>query len=117
MTSTTLLILMGFAAALLWLAWRARPDPVQIAAARQALSRGATLIDVRTAAEFRSGHISGARNLPLASLGERLSAVGGTETEIVLCCASGSRSRAAASLLRQAGYGQVHDAGAMRHLR
>ena len=38
-------------------------------AARQLVSEGALLVDVRTPMEFHSGHIQGAVNLPLDQIG------------------------------------------------
>lgn len=117
MSTTTAFILASFAALLVWRAMRARPDPAAIANAREALARGARLIDVRSPAEFQSGHVQGARNLPLQSLSARISEVGPPDAEVVLCCASGSRSRSAAGILRRAGYQHVLDAGALRNLQ
>ena len=114
---STTFIVAAFAALLLWRAWRSRPDPARIAAAREALARGARLIDVRTASEFRSGHVKGATNLPVNALRARIQEVGATEEEIVLCCASGARSRSAAAILRSAGYSRVLDAGAISNLQ
>lgn len=68
---------------------------------------GAVLLDVRSAGEYRSGHVSGALNLPLHLLTpETLRATVGprTETTILLVCASGGRSRAAAAKLRDSGW-------------
>jgi thiosulfate/3-mercaptopyruvate sulfurtransferase len=79
-----------------------------------------TVLDVRTEAEFtgragypcdpRQGHIPGARHLDVAlllelSLEEVRDAVGRpVGAEIVAYCHSGSRSDAAAGILRAAGY-------------
>jgi thiosulfate/3-mercaptopyruvate sulfurtransferase len=79
-----------------------------------------TILDVRSAAEFtgeagypcdpRQGHIPGARNLDVSELMGRTveevrELVGLPEgAEIVAYCHSGSRSAAAAEVLRAAGY-------------
>ncbi len=61
------------------------------------------LLDVRQPEEFRLGHISGAKLIPLGELGKRLREVpqGG---EIVCICATGHRSVPAVRELIAAGY-------------
>lgn len=58
-----------------------------------------TIIDVRTAAEFRGGHAANSLNIPLDELSKRIEEVKKMKTPIVLCCASGGRSAQAAYLL------------------
>jgi len=67
------------------------------------------LIDVRTPAEYRSGHISGATSIPLDELNpERLHKdlgdyQAGHERPLYLACLSGVRARQAAERLKLAG--------------
>lgn len=68
------------------------------------------LIDVRTPEEFASGHIPGSVNIPVDSLGQRLSEVP-QDKPVVLYCRSGNRSNQAAQILDQAGYTQIYDLG------
>ncbi len=70
------------------------------------------LIDVRTPEEFASGHISGAVNIPLDSLQNRLSEVPQDEA-VVVYCRSGNRSSQAARILEQAGYSNIYDLGGL----
>jgi rhodanese-related sulfurtransferase len=68
----------------------------------------ALVVDVRSVEEFRSGHILNARNIPLAQLDSRLSDLERyKEKPVILACESGSRSGAAASVLRKHGFAQV----------
>jgi rhodanese-related sulfurtransferase len=69
-----------------------------------------TLIDVRTAEEFMSGHIPGAINLDVQTLEQRLNRVP-TDRPVVLYCRSGNRSGQAAQLLQQAGYSDLYNLG------
>lgn len=69
-----------------------------------------TLLDVRTADEFRGGHIPGAVNISLQDLPQKLKRVS-TAKPVVLYCRSGNRSATAAKLLLQAGYTDVFDLG------
>ena len=76
-----------------------------------AASPGAILMDVRTPQEYQDGHIPGSRNVPLYSLDEVDSLTNNKDTALYLYCHSGSRSRQAASLLRQMGYTNAKNIG------
>jgi rhodanese-related sulfurtransferase len=71
------------------------------------VQQGAMIIDVRTPAEFKGGHVKGAVNIPLQSLQASFSKIPKNKT-IITCCASGMRSGSAKSLLKSAGY-TVHN--------
>ena len=63
----------------------------------QLVKEGALLIDVRTLAEFRRGHINNAMHIPLNELSMRVKEIekrlGGDKSKpIVLYCQSGRRS-------------------------
>lgn len=81
----------------------------------EALAAGATIVDVRTPEEFRTGAYAGATNIPLQSLQGRLTEIP-KDRPVVLYCASGGRSGAGASLLKQAGYDQVINAGGLHQM-
>lgn len=68
------------------------------------------LLDVRTPEEFAEGHIPGAVNISVQTLGQRLAEVP-QDVPVVIYCRSGNRSAAAASLLAQAGYTDIYDMG------
>jgi metal-sulfur cluster biosynthetic enzyme/rhodanese-related sulfurtransferase len=62
------------------------------------------VLDVRTPAEFASGHIPDARLLPLDELEDRLPELPPKDTPILVHCAAGGRSAAACELLGQRGW-------------
>lgn len=62
-----------------------------------------TLLDVRTPAEFASGHIAGSRNVPLNQLREKAEELSSAGEPIVIICRSGVRARTAHTILREAG--------------
>lgn len=64
----------------------------------------ATIIDVRTPAEFAGGHVAGSVNIPLNEIPARMEELK-RKKNIVLCCASGNRSGQAAAFLKQNGIG------------
>jgi len=72
---------------------------------------GAVLADVRTPEEYRTGHIPGSKNIPLQSLAKIVSIAENKDTPLFVYCASGARSRQAASALQQMGYTQVKNLG------
>ncbi len=81
----------------------------------QKIKAGATVVDVRSEAEFRRGGYPGAVNVPLQALSAKLHRFP-KDRPIVVYCASGSRSAFAARILRKAGYADVSNAGGFHHL-
>jgi hydroxyacylglutathione hydrolase len=73
--------------------------------ARLAAGGGPTVLDVRTAAEWRQGHLSGALHVPGGEVAERLDEL--PPGPLAVVCAGGYRSAAVASLLQRDGRRQV----------
>lgn len=72
------------------------------------MNQGALLVDVRTQAEFDSGHIIDARHVPqeqVAQAGETLKRF--KDKVVITCCESGMRSGAAARVLKTQGFTKV----------
>jgi phage shock protein E len=91
----------------------AKRAPPEVVAAK--LKAGATILDVRSEAEFRGGTYRGAINVPLQILSSKLDRIP-RDRPVVVFCASGSRSAMAARLLRKAGYADVSNAGGLGHM-
>ena len=70
------------------------------------------VVDVRQPEEFRTGHIVGAKLIPLGELSQRLTDLP-KDKEIVCVCATGSRSRSATKMLMREGYTAVNMNGGM----
>ena len=87
----------------------ARGTAIDGPGAHALVAQGATLVDVRTPGEWRSGHIEGAVLIPIDELGGRLGEIPRDRT-VVVYCASGARSAQAAAILGAAGY-TVRDLG------
>ncbi|HOX32078.1 MAG TPA: rhodanese-like domain-containing protein [Spirochaetales bacterium] len=83
---------------------------------RDKIKAGALVVDVRTPDEFADGAYPGAVNIPLNALPSRMAELGPKERCVVLYCASGARSAQAARLLKQAGYGDVINAGGLEDM-
>lgn len=78
------------------------------------LDKGAVVIDVRTPAEYQSGHVKGSKNIPLDSIGKRVNEIKQMNKPVILCCASGMRSGQATSLLKNAGVDCINGGGWMK---
>ena len=78
--------------------------------------QGAKIIDVRSEAEYKSGHINGSQNIPLQKIGNHLKKIASLNTTIILCCASGMRSNQATSMLKSEGV-DAYNGGGWRPLR
>lgn len=75
-------------------------------------------IDVRTIEEFRTDHVEGDANIPLAELtAAKLTAQYGKDAELMLYCRSGNRAGQAKELLDAAGFTSVTNAGGIDDVR
>jgi rhodanese-related sulfurtransferase len=61
------------------------------------------LLDVRTPAEYKQGHVSGAELIPLDELSAKMSRIP-KDREVICICESGSRSSVATRQLSSLGY-------------
>jgi phage shock protein E len=77
---------------------------------KELIEQGATVIDVRTPAEFAGGNYKGSTNIPLDRITAELDALKKLKQPLVLVCRSGARSGQAASFLSQNGI-DAHNGG------
>jgi len=84
---------------------------VDNAAAMQLINhKNALVLDVREESEFHSGHILGAKLIPLIKLKERIGELERfRDKPIVVVCRSGNRSATATALLGNREFGQVYN--------
>lgn len=76
------------------------------------------VLDVRTAAEWASGHIPGAQHIPIDDLDKQMHAVTRDGTPMFVICAGGGRSAAASKQLSDRGYLNVFNVeGGMKSWR
>lgn len=76
----------------------------------QLVKEGAVVVDVRSPGEFASGSRPGSLNIPLGEISRRAKELD-KEKPVILCCASGARSGAAAGILKSLGFRNVVNAG------
>ncbi len=60
-------------------------------------------IDVRTPAEYKSGHVKQFKNMPLQSLKNQVNTLD-KDKEVVIICRSGNRSMSACRILKKEGF-------------
>lgn len=76
------------------------------------------IVDVRSAMEFRSGHIRGAVNVPLEQLPQKVNEIPGIgQVPVVFYCRSGNRSGQAVRYLRQTGINKIYDGGGFEDMQ
>lgn len=83
----------------------------------EALPEHATLIDVRSPAEFALGHVEAALSIPLVLLSHEIGkAVPDKDAPIIVYCLSGGRSASARTQLLGMGYRNVFNGGGVANL-
>jgi phage shock protein E len=78
---------------------------------KEALRKGALIIDVRSPGEFDRGKIPESVNIPVDRIpinSERLKSM---KRPIIFCCSSGDRSNQAVQLMKQKGVKEVYNGG------
>lgn len=85
-----------------------QPMAQQELASRLARPGAPLVLDVRSAEEYRAGHVAGAINIPYLQIGARLNELNASrDRDIVVYCESGPRAETAEARLRQAGFDRV----------
>lgn len=78
---------------------------------KEAIKKGAVIIDVRTPHEYDRGKVPGSVNIPVDRMPISIERIKGMKKPIVLCCASGARSGKAKGILTAAGLSDIHNGG------
>ena len=72
----------------------------------------AHIVDVRSPDEFASGHLIGAKNIPMDRLKDDLGkSISDKKRPLILVCASGMRSQKAVGVAKAQGFEQAHSLG------
>ena len=103
-------VAIGSGGMLLWpLVQGATAGSLTAAGAVQLINREkAVVIDVSEAEEFAAAHMTGARNIPLGQLEDKLpAAVKNKTVPLILVCASGARANRALPVAKKLGYEQA----------
>ena len=78
---------------------------------KNALKRGAAIIDVRTAHEYDRGKVPGSVNIPLDRISVSIERIKEIKKPVIVCCESGVRSGSAKKMLNAAGIEDVYNGG------
>ena len=78
---------------------------------KDALLKGAAVIDVRTVNEYDGGKVPGSINIPVERIASSIDRLKGMRRPLVFCCTSGSRSGKAVSIAKQNGIKEVYNGG------
>ena len=78
---------------------------------KDALLRGAVIIDVRSAAEFDRGKIPGSVNIPVDRISINSERIKAMNIPIIFCCTSGDRSNQAILMMKEKGLKEVYNGG------
>lgn len=76
--------------------------------AADAIRAGAAIIDVRTPAEYKQGHVKGSINIPLNELQGKVKKINTKVQPVILCCRSGARAESAKSMLQAKGIESIN---------
>lgn len=77
---------------------------------KKLVDNGALIVDVRTTAEFQSGHIKGSINIPVDQIKSKVEQLKAKNKPVITCCKSGARSGMAKSILKAQGI-EVYNGG------
>lgn len=80
---------------------------VNVIEAKQLITQGAQLIDVRENHEWESGHVPTAKHIPLGTLPTLIDEID-RSIPTILCCRAGSRSSRATTFLIEQGFNAIN---------
>lgn len=78
---------------------------------KEALRKGAIIIDVRSAGEFDQGKIPDSINIPVDRIAINAQRIKEMNRPVIFCCTSGDRSSQAIQLMKQKGVKDVYNGG------
>lgn len=68
------------------------------------------IIDVRTNQEYKNGHIDKAKNIPVSEFRNKINTISKYKDKtVIVYCASGARSKSAASILYKEGFENIYN--------
>jgi len=78
---------------------------------KEAIKKGAVIIDVRTAHEYDNGKVPGSINIPVDRISTNVERIRSMKKPVIVVCESGSRSSTAKNILKSAGVEEVYNGG------
>ena len=77
---------------------------------KEAIRKGAVVIDVRTPHEYDSGRIPSSVNIPVDRISANVERIRSMKKAVIVCCESGMRANTAKNILKSAGV-EVYNGG------
>ena len=78
---------------------------------KDAIRKGAIIIDVRSGIEYDRGHIPDAFHIPVDRIKANAARLKEAKRPIIICCSKGDRSSQAVQILRSKGLKHVYNGG------
>ena len=78
---------------------------------KEALKKGAVIVDVRTPHEYDHGRVPGSINIPVDRISVNVERIRSMKKPVIVCCESGARSSTAKNMLKSAGIQEVYNGG------
>ena len=70
---------------------------------KELINNGAIIVDVRSATEYKAGHITGSKNYPLDNIRSKVAELKKMNKSVITVCRSGTRSGIAKGILKSSG--------------
>jgi rhodanese-related sulfurtransferase len=83
---------------------------------KELVAKGAIIVDVRTAGEYKAGHIPGSKNFPLDNIQSKVAELKKLNNPVITVCRSGARSGMAKDILKSSGI-EVYNGGPWMSLK
>lgn len=83
---------------------------------KELVNSGAMIVDVRSASEYKAGHIPGSKNFPLDTIRTKLTELKKSNKPVITVCRSGARSGMAKEILKSSGI-EVYNGGPWASLK
>jgi phage shock protein E len=83
---------------------------------KDALRKGAVIIDVRNVNEYDQGRIPDSVNIPVDKIAANAERIRQMNRPVIFCCASGSGSSQAMQIMKGKGLKDVYNGGSWTHL-
>ena len=83
---------------------------------KELVTNGSIIIDVRSASEYKAGHIPGSKNYPLDNIRSKVAELKKLNKPVITVCRSGARSGMAKGILKSAGI-EVYNGGPWTSLK
>ena len=80
---------------------------------KEALKKGAIIVDVRTATEYDQGRVPESVNIPVDRVAASAERIKGMK-RVVFCCATGARSGTATRIMKEKGMKEVYNGGSWK---